>query len=54
MPVTSILVLAGIVGAFMLFGVVLVWAERQTSHTEPVQTRLEEAVPALPLLKKAA
>jgi hypothetical protein len=32
MPMTSILVLAGIVAAFAAFGIVLAWGERQTRH----------------------
>jgi len=54
MPVTSILVLAGIVGAFTLFGVVLAWAERQTRGIRPVEVAPDERAPELPPLKKAA
>ena len=54
MPVTSILVLAGIVGAFTLFGVALAWAERQTSRIQRVEVAPDEAAPELPPLKKAA
>lgn len=32
MPLTTILVLAGIVAAFGIFGVVLFWAEHQTRN----------------------
>ena len=32
MPLTSILILAGIVAAFMIFGIVLAWGEYQTRH----------------------
>ena len=53
MPVTSILVLAGIVSAFTLFGVVLAWAERQTSGIRRVEAAPHEAASELPL-KKAA
>jgi len=54
MPVTSILVLAGIVGAFTLFGVVLAWAERQTSGIRHVEAAPDQAAPELPPFKKAA
>jgi len=40
MPMTSILVLAGIVAAFATFGIVLAWGDRQTRHLgrqEPAQ-----------------
>lgn len=47
MPVTSILVLAGIVGAFTLFGVVLAWAERQTSRIQRVEVAPDVAAPEL-------
>jgi hypothetical protein len=32
MPMTSILVLAGIIAAFGTFGIALAWGERQTRH----------------------
>jgi len=54
MPVSSILVLAGIVAAFSLFGVVLAWAERQTSGILHVEAAPDQAEPELPPLKKAA
>lgn len=32
MPITSIIILAAIVSAFMVFAAVLAWGERQTRH----------------------
>jgi hypothetical protein len=32
MPLTTVLVLAGIITAFLTFGVALAWAERQTRY----------------------
>ena len=52
MPMTSILVLAGIVAAFATFGIVLAWGERQTRN---LGHQAREQVPARKDdLKKAA
>jgi len=52
MPMTSTLVLAGIVAAFATFGIVLAWGDRQTRDlnrqgAEQTQARMDD-------LKKAA
>ena len=39
MPITSIIILAAIVSAFLLFGAVLAWGERQTRHLPPSTPR---------------
>ena len=39
MPMTSILVLAGIVAAFATFGIVLAWGDRQTRDLNRQGTR---------------
>jgi hypothetical protein len=39
MPITSILMLAGIVSAFVLFGAVLAWGEHQTRDLPPTNRR---------------
>jgi hypothetical protein len=52
MPMTSILVLAGIVAAFGAFGIVLAWGERQTRHVN--RQSAEQAPTRMDDLKKAA
>ncbi len=39
MPITSVIILAAIVSAFVLFGVVLAWGEHQTRHLAPSAPR---------------
>ena len=39
MPITSILMLAGIVSAFVLFGAILAWGEHQTRNLPPTNRR---------------
>ena len=34
MPIVTIIILSAIVGAFLLFGVVLAWSEIQTRHLD--------------------
>jgi hypothetical protein len=48
MPLTTVLVLAGIVAAFGIFGIVLAWAERQTRNIyqdRPAAHAQKNAVP---------
>ncbi len=52
MPTTTIVILSLIVSAFVVFGLVLAWAERQTRHLHRnVQTRTPEKAKSSPSLR---
>jgi len=46
MPITTIIILAAIVSAFLLFGAVLAWGEMQTRHLGRDQQRARKAAQA--------
>lgn len=46
MPITTIIILAAIVAAFALFGVVLAWGEMQTRHLGRDQQRARKTAQA--------
>lgn len=46
MPITTIIILAAIVVAFALFGVVLAWGETQTRHLNRDQQRARKTAQA--------
>jgi Flp pilus assembly protein CpaB len=46
MPITTIIILAAIVAAFVLFGVVLAWGEMQTRHLGRDQQRARKSAQA--------
>lgn len=58
MPLSSILVLAGIVAAFSIFGLVLAWGDHQTRHINRGKAEAAAdaaaAGPSQQSLKKAA
>ena len=54
MTVTNILILAGIVGAFVTFGLGLAWGEYQTRNLVRVEKPENTTLPADDTHKKAA
>jgi hypothetical protein len=46
MPIMTIIILSAIIGAFLLFGVVLAWGEIQTRHLDRDQQRARKSAQA--------